>query len=379
MKPTELVATLEAAATPASAPYRENAARDAVVQLLERAKLNWDLDAHGNVLVRVRRGMPRKGIAFVAHLDGLALRVDAVKGSSADCVAEGAWPMIGAKGAKVVFVRKGEVIARGAIAAVKLATSSDGAKHIERATVQLAKGGAGLVAGDFAVLDLPAFAKKGQKVALRSGHAVGVTALVGALAGLGKSTAPMDVTAVFTRAHQIGFQGLIAFAVDRRLARDTFVYAVETVAASEQCQPGSGPLVRIGDSHGPFDPRATALMHGTAKELAGKRFSFQVGCLSASASEATAMLVLGHPAASIGVVTTNQGNQGAKSIAAEQIDLGDLASTIVLLETAAVRTGAGHDDLDVLRNSLILASQDGREKLHEPIDPVTGYPTGAKF
>ncbi|MEM6733718.1 MAG: hypothetical protein AAF658_19315, partial [Myxococcota bacterium] len=64
---------------------------------------------------------------------------------------------------------------------------------------------------------------------------------------------------------------------------------------------------------------------------------------------------------------------------AEEMDLRDLQNTIELLMAAAVRASAGGDDLEQRRNALIMSSAEGREKLREPIDPVTGYPTGARF
>ncbi len=50
-----------------------------------------------------------------------------------------------------------------------------------------------------------------------------------------------------------------------------------------------------------------------------------------------------------------------------------------LIAATALRAGAGQEDMDLLRNELVLSSQEGRERLREATDPFTGYPAATKF
>ncbi len=68
-----------------------------------------------------------------------------------------------------------------------------------------------------------------------------------------------------------------------------------------------------------------------------------------------------------------------RGVAAEEIDIRDVEGAARLIVASALRAGAGVEDIDLLRNEYILSSQDGRDRLREPVDPTTGYPVGTKF
>ena len=379
MKPNELAQGVRRLGEHATAPFEEIPTRDALHRWLEELKLAFEVDAYGNTLVRVRRGMPRRPIAFVAHLDHPGLRVESVGPSGVVCVGEGGQPLRSLKGAKVVFPRCKAGPASGVVTAVKT-REEDGRTKLASAVVKLGAKSAKPEPGDFAVLDLPAFAKVNNRIKARvCDDLAGCVAVVATLVALAKGQAPVDAMGVFTRAEEVGFIGSLALAIDYRLPRDAFVVSVECSAALGDIALGKGPVVRLGDRHGPFDPRAAATVLGAAKQLAEKKFAYQVGVMPGGTCEATPFLTFGYAAAGIAVPLANYHNQGATKVACEEIDLRDLEGAFKLACATAVRVGAGTDDLDLYRNHLVMSSTDARERLRAPMNHQTGYPTGTRF
>lgn len=379
MKANELAQGFRRLTEQVTAPFDEIPTRTALHRWLEELKLGFEVDAYGNTLVRVRRGMPRRPVALVAHLDHPGLRVESHSAAGVVCVAEGGQPVKSLKGAKVVFPRAKAGPASGVVASIKT-SDDDGRTKVESVVVKLSAKSAKPDVGDFAVLDLPAFSKVGQRLKARVCDDLGgVVAVVAALATLAKEQQPVDAIGVFTRAEEVGFTGALALAIDYRLPRDSFVLSVECSAAMGDIELGKGPVVRLGDRRGPFDPRASATVLGAAKQLAEKKFDFQVGVMTGGTCEATPFLTFGYAATGIAIPLANYHNQGPKGVAPEEIDLRDLEGAFKLVRNAALRIGAGIDDLDLYRNQLVMNSQENRERLKQPMNHATGYPTGTRF
>src|SRR5262249_22613410 len=136
MKANELTQGLRRLAEHATAPFEEIPTREVLHRWLEDLKLGFELDAYGNTLVRVRRGMPRRPVALVAHLDHPALRVESHSAAGVVCAAEGGQPVRGLKGAKVVFPRAKNGAASGVVTSVKT-VEEDGRTKVESAVVKL--------------------------------------------------------------------------------------------------------------------------------------------------------------------------------------------------------------------------------------------------
>lgn len=379
MKANELASGIRRLGEHATAPFEELPTRDALHRWLSELKLTFEVDAYGNTLVRVRRGMPRRPVAFIAHLDHPGLRVQSVGPSGVVCVGEGGQPLKSLKGAKVVFPRVKAGAASGVVASLKT-KEEDGRVRLDTAVVKLGAKSATPEVGDYAVLDLPAFAKVNNRIKARvCDDLVGCVAVVATLVTLAKGTAPVDVIGVFTRAEAVGFIGALSLAIDYRIPRESFVVSIECSATMGDIELGKGPVVRIGDRNGPLDPRAAATVLGAAKVLAEKKFDYQTGIMSAGTCEATPFLAFGYAAAGIAVPLANYHNQGAKGVACEEVDLRDLEGAVKLACATATRIGSGTDDLDMYRNQLVMTSQEGREKLKAPMNHQTGYPTTTRF
>ena len=154
MNRTQLLTTLRRLTATPTAPYDELEVRDVVHAIVNEHGLHFQTDAFGNTLVRVRRGMPRNKIAFVAHLDHPALRVVAKKGAQLVCKAEGGIPTVGLKDAKVLFPKCKDGAVSGRVVTAKVIKGTR--PTLEQAIVQVAAKGPQPEIGDFAILDLPA-------------------------------------------------------------------------------------------------------------------------------------------------------------------------------------------------------------------------------
>lgn len=379
MKANELASGLKRLGEHATAPFEEIPTRDALHRWLTELKLAFEVDAFGNTLVRVRRGMPRRPVALIAHLDHPGLRVESVGAAGVVCVAEGGQPLKSLKGAKVVFPRVKSGNANGVVTSVKT-KEEDGRTKVASCVVKLGAKSATPEVGDFAVLDLPSFAKTNNRVKARvCDDLAGCVAVVATLAACAKGQAPVDIIGVFTRAEEVGFIGALGLAIDYRLPRDAYVISVECSAALGDIELGKGPVVRLGDRQGPFDPRAASVVMGAAKQLAEKKFDYQVGLMPGGTCEATPFLAFGYAATGIAVPLANYHNQGPKGVACEEIDLRDLEGAFKLAHATALRIGAVGEDMDLYRNQLVMGSQEKRERLKQPMNHATGYPAGTKF
>lgn len=367
MNRTQLLAALRRLTTTPTAPYDELDVREVLHALIGESGLHFQTDSAGNTVVRVRRGMPRNKVAFVAHLDHPALRVIAKKGNQLVCKAEGGLPVLGLKGAKVVFPKCKEAPASGRVVAAKVVKLPDRVR-VEQAVVQVMVKGPQPDVGDFGVLDLSPFAQKGNRLKLRvADDLAGVAAILGALVRLAHQDSACEAWGIFTRAEEVGFHGAVALVLGGLIPRDLTIVSVECSKAYEGVELGKGPVVRLGDRGGPFDPRAVALVAGAARGLASDGFAYQSALMGGGTCEATAFGAFGYRAGGIALPLLSYHNQGVRGVAPEEVDVRDLERAVQLIEAVAERAGAGIDDIDLLRNELVRSSEEGRQRLRTPI------------
>jgi putative aminopeptidase FrvX len=367
MNRTQLLTTLRRLTSTPTAPYEELDVRDVLHALIGEHGLHFQTDAFGNTVVRVRRGMPRNKVAFVAHLDHPALRVIGKKGTQLVCKAEGGVPTLGLRNAKLIFPKCKSGPVTGKIASAKVIRAGE-RQRLEQAVVQIAPKGAQPDVGDFAVLDLPVFVQKGNRLRLRvADDLAGVTAVLTALADLARQDAACEAWGIFTRAEEVGFHGAVALVLGGLLPRDLTIVSVECSKAYAGIELGKGPVVRLGDRGGPFDPKAVALVAGAARALSDSAFAHQAALMAGGTCEATAFGAFGYRAAGIALPLLAYHNQGSHGVAPEEIDVRDLERAVKLIGAVSERAGAGVDDVDLLRNDLVRSSEEGRQRLRTPI------------
>lgn len=374
MKLNDLLSGAQSVSNTRTAPFQEVDAVSAVTEWLGKLQIQNETDKYGNLMCRVRKGMPRRTVAFVTHLDRPALRCTSVKAGAVHVNAEGPIPGTGFKSAKLVFPKTQEGEIKATVG------SSKGNGVTESASLKAPAKGPFPEAGDFATFDVDGFSRKENKLK-GGGLSVGtsVAAILGALADLSDGSSPVDAYAVFTRARYSDAAGAVAVAVDFPMPRDTILFTIDAIPESTEVKRGAGPVILMGDTQGPFDPRATAVLLGAAQGINGKKFAYQRGAALDSKLLPSVYLTFGLSAGGLALPTANHLCFGSRGVAAEEQDLRDLQNLIELCCEAAVRASAGGDDLEQRRNGLIMSSSEGRDRLREPIDPVTGYPTGARF
>lgn len=379
MRQSTLLNGLKRLAQVETAPFDELHLRSELCAWLDQLKIPHEVDRYGNLLARVRRGHARRMMAFVGHLDHPALCVESISGNAIRCNPLGGLPTRGIKSTRVIFPRTTNGVLNGTIQTAVTDPKSD-RRRLKSVTVRVTTKNKMPQVGDVAVLHLPPFKRAGNRLKMRvADDLAGVAAIVAGLDGLAHGQAPVDALALFTRAEEVGFRGTIGFCVDGRLPRDAGVVSVECSQALADVKLGQGPVVRLGDRQGPFDPRLSAVLLGSANELSKKKFTFQKAMLLGGTCEATAFTSFGYAATGIAIPMINYHNQGPRGVAPEEIDVRDVCGASALIQACALRAAQGTDDLDLLRNELILSSEEDRDFLKEPVSPITGHPHQRQF
>jgi endoglucanase len=342
-----VIATLERVASPPTVPYHEWRALDAIAAELHRIGLVPRRDSYGQLSVHLARGTAKRALAFVAHTDHPGFELIDVQGS------------------------RGRARFRGGIDATyfrgsfPLVVHRDGVAEGHRATghgyvhdpvvpdwsagycdIQLDSHANGpLAAGDWAVLDLPAFERRGNEIFLRSADDLaGCALIISALEALRDETRPFSVHAVFTRAEEPGLFGARLVAEDGDIPRDAFVVSVEA-SNSRYAPAGAGIVVRAGDYHNTFSNEAERYLRVGQERLTERGIATQRRLLPGGTCEASAFVRLGWTATGIALPNTGYHNAGADGgLVAEMIRVEDLLSGIALAAEAAVAAGADESE-----------------------------------
>ena len=344
----DVIATLERVASPPTVPYHEWRALDAIAAELNRIGLAPRRDVYGQLSVHLARGTAKRALAFVAHTDHPGFELIDVHGS------------------------KGRARFRGGIEAryfqrapVRLVVHRDGIAEGRRATghdyvhdpvvpdwsagycdIQLDSGANGpLAVGDWAVLDLPAFERRGNELHLRSADDLaGCALIISALEALRDETRPFSVHAVFTRAEEPGLFGARLVAEDGGLPRDAYVVSVEA-SNSRYAPAGAGIVVRAGDYHNTFSNEAERYLRVAQERLAERGIATQRRLLPGGTCEASAFVRLGWTATGIALPNTGYHNAAADGgLVPEVIRVDDLVSGIALAAEAAAAAGADESE-----------------------------------
>ena len=256
MEEKELLSVVRALMEQPTAPFHEEAVRDAIIaQLRECPHVKIEHDANGNMIARYRRGtraQPRW--AFAAHMDHPGWVRE-----------NGDWRLLGSVPERfLVNPRKREF-------------------------------------GDFAMWDLPAFElKKGYIHSRACDDLLGCAEIICLFRELEALNANVHCLGIFTRAEEVGFWGAIQLARADILPKSITVFSLETSTPRGGAKIGSGPIVRVGDRLSIFDSGETARLMNVA---AANKIPVQRCLLDGGSCEASAYQLYGYRsvAASIGL------------------------------------------------------------------------------
>jgi endoglucanase len=204
-----------------------------------------------------------------------------------------------------------------------------------------------LAAGQWAVLDLPAFERRGDELHLRAADDLALCAVaILTLAALRDDPRPHDVRAVFTRGEEPGLYGARLVAEDGLLPRDTIVVSLEASRALPHARAGAGPVVRPGDVYNTFSNDAERFLRVARERLADDRIATQRALLTGGTCESSAFVRLGWTTTAIALPNVNYHNQSEEltHFVPEIVRLADLRGAVALLVEAATAAGADADE-----------------------------------
>ena len=335
-----VVAMLERVASPPTVPYHEWRALDAIAAELRGLGLVATADRYGQLFAHLSRGSAKRSLVFVAHTDHPGFEIVEANGSRGVARFRGGIdPKSFRSSFPVIVHRDGAAEGHPAqgvdyVSDPVLPDWSAGYCEI-RAERDLA-------VGDWAVLDLPAFERRGPELHLRSADDLAGCALIIAMLGaLRDETRAFDVHAVFTRAEESGLFGarLIAEDHDQRIPKDAYVVSVEA-SNSRYAPAGAGIVVRAGDDHNTFSNEAERYLRIARERIAERGIVAQRRLLPGGTCEASAFVRLGWTATGIALPNTGYHNAGADGrLVPEMIRIEDVLSGIALSAEAAVAAG----------------------------------------
>jgi len=296
MQRRELLRVVRALLDQPTAPFHEDAVRDAiVVELRECRHVRIEHDAYGNMIARYRRGTRRRPRwAFAAHMDHPGWVRDE----------EGEWRFLGSVAERFLLdPRKQEF-------------------------------------GDFAMWDLPAYELKNDQIHSRAcDDLLGCAEIICLFRELAAAKADVHCLGIFSRAEEVGFWGAIQLARSGLLPRDITILSLETSAPRGGAEMGRGPIVRVGDRLSIFDSAGTARMMQAAAE---NDIPVQRCLLDGGACEASAYQLYGYRSVAASIGLGNYHNCAPDgTIQCEYVSVDDYANMVrlcVVLAGSETRT-----------------------------------------
>ncbi len=335
----ETLATLEAIGSQPTVPFHEHAAIHAIRERIEALGIETRNDRYGQLYARLARGDAKRALVLIAHTDHPGFVVSDAHGQEGRVrVSGGLRP--GCFGRPVGV----QVHDDGGSAPVRavvddyvddpdIPNNSPGHARI--------RADAPLRVGQWAVLDLPGLAVRGDELRMRAADDLaGCALIVLALGLLRAERRPFDVHAAFTRAEETGLFGARLIAEDGLIPRDAYVVSLE--ASSARFAPaGEGIVVRTGDLHNTFSNDAERYLRVAQEELALAGIPTQRRLLQGGTCEASAFVRLGWTATGVALPNVNYHNDPEDgTFAPEIVHLGDVLGGVALLAQAAVAAGA---------------------------------------
>ncbi len=309
-----------------TAPFHESQPLNAVVQLLsDLPHLKLQLDRYGNLSAhyKYRPSLPQH-LMLVGHLDHPGFEVAGKRLRFLGGVDERFFV-----GKRIAYFRENDPdpIGTGVIEKTRWTPSE---KQVWASKIP--RGAA------FAMWDLPSFQKKGDRIEGRNcDDFVAVVTMVALLRELAESNARTEVTALFTRAEEVGFYGSLA--VVHSLPKDPhrMVLSLEASNAKGFATWNGGVIVRVGDRTSVFDSEITRWIQTTASSLEKTpNFQWQRRLMGGGSCEGTAFQAWGHRTGALALPLDHYHNQGANlKIQPEAVSLQDWQSELTLLKALA--------------------------------------------
>jgi|SRR5579862_8115547 len=342
MNRDDLLALARQVLTLPTAPYHEHHVKAFVVEFCRKLPgMRVEHDRVGNVIVKYHRPRTRTHapLVFVAHMDHPGFEM--LDGNHAEFLGGVPKEMF----AKGVGVR---VYSSRGVERAKLASFDTSAWPKRKlVTLDFEPGTVDRVRpGDIGMWDVPAFRVSGGKLhATAIDDVLGTVVMLATLAEVSQRKLRSHVWCAFTRAEEVGFPGVMALILSKKIPRKALVVSIEMSKERPWARIGDGPIVRIGDRSTIFDSTATAFLLRAAQRCRERESAFRAQrCLmDGGTCEATAFVGFGYRAGGLCLPLGNYHNIG-KDVRprAEYVSVRDLEQLVKLtVAAAAERPDAG--------------------------------------
>jgi len=307
MRSQELVRVVRALTEQPTAPFHEEAVRDAILAELRKCPhVTVKHDQYGNLIARYRRGTKKPPAwAFAAHMDHPGW----VRGK------DGSWRFLGSVAERyLVNPRRKEF-------------------------------------GDFAMWDLPAFELKENQIHSRAcDDLLGCAEILCLFRELEETKANVHCLGLFTRAEEVGFWGAIQLARSGVLPKAINVFSLETSTPRGGAILGSGPIVRVGDRLSIFDSGETLRLMSVA---AAHQIPVQRCLLDGGSCEASAYQAYGYRSVAASIALGNYHNCAPDgSIQCEYVSVDDYSNMVRLCVALVTTSGKMQDPVKAFRGTL---------------------------
>jgi endoglucanase len=311
-----------------TAPFREHAVRNYILEFSKKRKMQIKQDTVGNVIVTYGSQYKNPTFAFEAHMDhpGFIAENDSSRKRTT------AWFYGGVeqkyfKGSAVKFFTE-----KGPVKGIVTKTEFDKPLRRRRCWLRLENS---VQKGDLGMWDLPACRIRGDRLYSRAcDDLVGCLSILVMLEELHRRKIRKKVQAVFTVAEETGFQGAKHLCIQKSIPKKTKLIAIETSGVLPTAKMGDGVVIRVGDRSSIFTPGLTDYLLDAAKRVKSKdkNFKYQRKLMDGGSCESTVYNKFGYTNAAVCIPLGNYHNRNFRTgkIAAEYVSLSDLESMVKL-------------------------------------------------
>lgn len=339
------LATVARIAAAPTAPYHEHHAMRAIAAELDAVGVAHSLDAYGQLHARTTTGDAAHALVLIAHTDHPAFDVISAVGRTGRArILGGFYERSFAHEVPVLVCDDAEGEPFHAVLDDFRSAPSVDHNSLGNCRIRAERE---LSVGQWAVPDLPSFARRDDELHLRAADDLALCAVaVLALAGLRESGLAHDVRAVFTRGEETGLYGARLVAEDGLVPRDAIVVSLEASRALTTARPGAGPVVRPGDVYNTFSNDGERFLRVGRERLAQAGIPTQRALLTGGTCESSAFVRLGWTTTAIALPNVNYHNQSDEhaELIPEVVRLSDLRAAVSLLVEAATAAADDEDE-----------------------------------
>ena len=365
-----------------TAPFHEGRVSNYLRAFAASRGLPCEADGYGNLAITLRRGeadaaKPMQPIVLEAHTDHPGLHVTAIAGDTLTLDFLGKAPVgVDLAGTPLLICRDGSTATARATV-----TATEPRDHFYRpftVTATLddpASADLRPAAGDFATFNLPSWDLDGTRLAARACDDLAeVAAVLCVLDGLLQHDEPVPLTALFTRAEEVGFVGAYGVTTTGLIPPNAVVLSLECSGLPADLA-GRGFVIRLGDKTSVFDGQVSTRLLQLADERAADDadFRYQTPLPRKGTCNASLYAARGYAATGLTLPMRNYHNAGPDGVAPEAIDTRDWATLISFLGTVCTRYGPHAAVPQRINDHLDRAWQGERETLANSV-PATPDP-----